>query len=192
MGMQNSGGAFNQDIFLAKRFLDLKEENSLDTVIETGTYHGVTTEWFANNFDNVYTVECNETYYNEAKNRISGYSNVKNYLMDSPVFLERILSEIEDENTIVFLDAHWYTNPVLDELEAIRKSGKKPILAIHDFKVPDREDFGYDIYPEQGIIYEWGWIEDRIKSIYGEDFEKYYNEEAVGAKRGCIFIKPKK
>ena len=192
MGMQNSSGAFNQDVHLANKFLQLKDENQLDTVIETGTYHGVTTEWFANNFSKVYTVECNETYYRESQERVSKYPNINHNLMDSPVFLEKVLSEIDETKTIIFLDAHWYTNPVLNELDSIRKSGKKPILAIHDFKVPDRPDFGYDIYPDQGIVYEWKWIESHIRSIYGDDFEIFYNEEAVGAKRGCIFIKPKK
>jgi cephalosporin hydroxylase len=192
MPMLNSNGAFNQDIHLANKFTELVKEKNLDTVIETGTYHGVTTEWFANNFSKVYTVECNETYYNEALSRISRYQNVNHYLMDSPIFLEKILTYIDENKTIIFLDAHWYTNPVLKELEAIQRSGKKPILAIHDFKVPNKPDFGYDIYPEQGIVYEWKWIESHIRSIYGDNFEIFYNEEAVGAKRGCIFIKPKK
>lgn len=192
MSMQNPNGAFNQDIHLCQKFIDIKSHNDLDTVVETGTYHGVTTEWFAQNFNKVYTVECNEAYYKEALGRISKYQNIKHYLMDSPLFLEKILTEIDDNKTIIFLDAHWYTNPVLNELEAIKRSGKKPILSIHDFKVPNRPDFGFDVYPEQGIVYDWNWIEPHINSIYGSNYEVFYNQEAVGARRGCIFINPKK
>lgn len=190
--MKNPNGAFNEDSYMGSKFLEIKEKFNLDTVIETGTYHGVTTRWFANNFKNVYTVECNESYFEEAKKNIGSCLNVKSYLQDSPLFLSQILNKIDSEKTIVFLDAHWYTNPVLNELDAIKESGKKPILAIHDFKVPNRPEFGYDVYPDQGIVYEWEWIENHIKSIYGDDFYVEYNQEAEGAMRGCIFIFPKK
>lgn len=188
--MKNPNGAFNEDSYMKSKFLEIKEKFNLDTVIETGTYHGVTTEWFANNFNSVYTVECNEVYFEEAKKNISSYSNVKSYLEDSPLFLEMVLNLVDSKKTIVFLDAHWYTNPVLKELESIKKSGKTPILAIHDFKVPNRPDFGYDIYPDQDIVYEWEWIEGHIRSIYGNNFDIEYNQEAEGAMRGCIFIFP--
>lgn len=191
--MENPGGAFNEDSYMESKFLDIKNKYSLDTVIETGTYHGVTTEWFAHNFDKVYTVECSETYYNEAQKRIGGYSNIHSHLKDSPVFLKEILGIIEDKKTIIFLDAHWYTNPVLNELDAIKESGKKPIIAIHDFMVPNRPEFGYDIYPDQNIVYNWEWIQGKIESIYGKDgYIKEYNTEATGAMRGCIFIYPNK
>jgi len=192
MNLPNSGGAFNQDRFLAAKFLQLKDQYSLTTVIETGTYHGITTEWLSSNFEKVYTVECNSSFYDESKKRISGLENISHFLMDSPLFLARILPTIDASKTIVFLDAHWYTNPVLQELAAIKKSGKKPILAIHDFKVPDKPDLGYDIYPEQGIVYEWQWIEPLINSIYDGAYSIEYNTEAEGAMRGCIFIFPKK
>ena len=40
------------------------------------------------------------------------------------------------------------------------------------------------------VVYEWDWIKDRISEIYGK-FEYYYNREAAGMKRGCVFIVPK-
>jgi hypothetical protein len=191
--MQNPNAAFNEDHFMSEKFLDIKNKYTLDTVIETGTYHGVTTEWFAHNFDKVYTVECSQPYYEEAQKRIGSYSNVHSYLKDSPVFLKEILSTIQDNKTIIFLDAHWYTNPVLNELDAIKESGKKPIIAIHDFMVPDHPEFGYDIYPDQNIVYNWEWIQGKIESIYGKSgYTKEYNNEATGAMRGCIFLFPNK
>jgi hypothetical protein len=114
-------------------------------------------------------------------------------LGDSPEYLKNVLSTIDDSKTILFLDAHWYTNPVLAELYAIKESGKLPILAIHDFMVPDHPEFGYDAYPDQDIVYNWEWIEDHINSIYGKDgYTKDYNTEATGAMRGCLFIFPNK
>lgn len=190
MELPNSGDAFNQDRFLAAKFLQLKDKYNLTTVVETGTYHGITTEWLSFNFEKVYTVECNESFYNISQSRISELANVKSFLMDSPLFLEKILPEVDESNTIIFLDAHWYTNPVLNELAAIKRSGKKPILAIHDFKVPGKPDLGYDSYPSEGIVYEWSWIERHINLIYGNSYSIFYNSEAEGAMRGCIFIIP--
>jgi hypothetical protein len=188
-----ANGAFNQDDYMSEKFLEIKTNFNLNTVIETGTYHGTTTKWFSDNFDTVHTVEVKPEHYEIAFEKIGSIPNIKMNLKDSPVFLEEVLESIEEDKTIIFLDAHWYTNPVLDELDAIKKSGKKPILAIHDFMVPDHPEFGYDVYPDQGITYDWDWIKERIESIYGEDqYTKEYNSIATGAMRGCIFIYPKK
>jgi hypothetical protein len=178
---------------MCKKFLDIKKEFDLNTVIETGTYHGTTTRWFSENFDVVHTVEVKPEHYEVALENIGKIPNIKMNLKDSPEFLEEILASVDDNKTILFLDAHWYTNPVLDELDSIKNSGKKPIIAIHDFMVPDHPEFGYDIYPEQYIIYNWDWIKGKVESIYGENgYTKEYNSIAEGAMRGCIFIYPKK
>jgi hypothetical protein len=184
---------FNADLYLEKKFYDIKEKFKITTVIETGTFHGATTIWFSENFEKVYTVECNKTYFEESGNNIGNRSNVIRKLQDSPEFLKEVLPLIEDHKTLIFLDAHWYTNPVLSELDAIKNSGKKPIIIIHDFMVPDRPEFGYDVYPDQGIVYNWEWIREKIEDIYGHDeYHKEYNTQATGAMRGCLFIFPKK
>lgn len=183
---------FNADLYLEKKFMEIKGEFGITTVIETGTFHGATTIWLSENFDNVYTVECNKQYYDESGNNLENRVNVTRRLQDSPEFLKEILPYIDDQKTLVFLDAHWYTNPVLNELIAIKNSGKKPIIIIHDFMVPEHPEFGYDIYPEQGIVYNWEWIKEKIEDIYGPTgYYKEYNTKAAGAMRGCLFIFPK-
>ncbi len=190
--MKTEDNAFNRDIFLVKKFLAIKDQYSLDTVIETGTFKGSTTSWFCENFDNVYSVECNREYYEESKKNLERFKNLTLNLEESPNFLSKVLPKIDDKKTIIFLDAHWYTNPVLAELQNIKRSGKKPIIAIHDFMVPDHPEFGYDVYPNQGIVYNWEWIEKYIENIYGSNgYIKEYNTQATGSMRGCIFIFPK-
>jgi cephalosporin hydroxylase len=183
--------AFNNDSYLEEKFLAIKDGFDLDTVIETGTYHGTTTAWFSKHFKDVYTIESQPAHFEEAAKNIGHIDNIKMELGDSPEFLKEVLSSIDDTKTIIFLDAHWYTNPVLAELEAIKESGKLPILAIHDFMVPDHPELGYDAYPDQGIVYNWEWIESHINSIYGENgYTKDYNTQATGSMRGCLFIFP--
>ena len=67
------------------------------------------------------------------------------------------------------------------------------ILANHDFMVTDNPEFGYDVYPDQGIIYNWEWIKEKIDFIYGiDEYTKEYNTKATGAMRGCVFVYPNK
>lgn len=191
--MYEEKNAFNGDVHLAKKFLQIKKDFSISTIIETGTFHGKTTEWFSRNFDYVYTAEVKPEHYQIAAESLSSLDNVKMFLDTSPSVLQQVLPVIDENKSIIFLDAHWYTNPVLDELVQIKKSGKKPILAIHDFQVPEHPELGYDQYPDQGIVYNWEWIQNHIESIYGSDgYIKEYNEIATGAMRGCLFIFPKK
>ena len=50
MGMAFDKAPFNEDSYMEKEFLSIKDKYKIDVVVETGTYHGVTTEWFAKNF----------------------------------------------------------------------------------------------------------------------------------------------
>lgn len=186
--------AFNTDYKLAERFIFMKSKYGIKTAIETGTYHGDTTSWLAENFETVYTVEYDKRYLDVAQSKISQYDNIKSYLGSSTDYLGKFLEECKDNGEIIiFLDAHWYANPVLQELERIKESGLKPIIAIHDFKVPGRPDLGYDEYPNQNIVYEWEWIRERIESIYGiGQFDIEYNSYSDQNMRGCIFLLPKK
>lgn len=189
--MIGEGQPFNGDIHLQDEFIRLKSHFNIKEVIETGTYHGDTTLWLAHNFDVVHTIETNPTHINVAGPKLKDQKNVTLWVGSSAERLGDVIEHCETVRPLIFLDAHWYANPVLKELDQIAELGSKPILVIHDFKVPDHPDFGYDVYPNEKIIYEWDWIKSRIDKIYGEDgYRHYYNTKATGAKRGCVFIIP--
>jgi hypothetical protein len=182
---------FSGDKYLAETFLTLRDLFNIKTVIETGTYKGATTLWLNEHFEDVHTTEIDERLYPELRKTFKG-TNIKLWCAGSEEALPEILAYISDKQPLIFIDAHWYKNPVLAELKAIAEAGIKPIIAIHDFKVPNYSEFGYDTYPQQGITYEWQWIEKHIESIYGKGgYEYFYNEKAEGDKRGCVFIYPK-
>ncbi len=190
------GQPFNGDIYLADEFRKLRDKHGINYVIETGTYHGHTTQWLAENFKQVYTIESNikhikiagEYWQSKPNSRVN---SIGLFEADSSVYLIDVINEVPEKSPLmIFLDAHWYANPVLAELDQIKESNRKPVLVIHDFKVPGHPELGYDIYPDQGIVYEWSWIEDKIKAIYGDSYIKYYNSKATGAARGCLFIEP--
>lgn len=180
---------FNGDTFLQEKFISLRDEKNITTVIETGTYKGTTTKWLAENFRNVLTVEYNKTLFEEYD--FDEYPNITSWLGSSADLLPLMIKVAEfkirdDENYLVFLDAHWYANPLQKELEAIAAAKKKPILVIHDFKNPFDDTMGYDQYPEQGIVYDYNYVRDFLKNIGEYDTE--FNKEATGARRGCLFV----
>lgn len=188
---QNKLG-FEGDTFLKETFKNIVKDFNINHIIETGTYHGYTTKHLAKMVDRVDTIEVVELNYLTALKHLKRLKNVNCYIGNSSELLESVLP-IQPTNLFCFLDAHWQQyNPLIDELKVIAKSGLKPIIAIHDFKVPNRDDLGYDVYKQTGIVYEWNWIAKSIEAIYGKDgYSIKYNDKSTGAKRGVIFIFPK-
>ena len=193
---QNALG-FEGDTFAKQKFQQLCEQFKIHTIYETGTYMGGTTKQLATMAKQVHSIEINEANCNKAKLNLQAVDNVNLHFGSSETILDNLLSAINPKaptknNIFCFLDAHWNEyNPLLDELAVIAKHKLKPVIAIHDFKVPNNSTLGFDTYGK--IVYEWSWIASSIDAIYGKD--KYvieYNSEATGAKRGIIYIYPKK
>lgn len=143
-------------------------------------------------------------------------TNVRIFLGDSPLILNKILPTLKG-NTLFFLDAHGGNHwPILDELKVISKFPhlKKSVIVIHHFYVPSK-NFGFDSYYHNsnsslelflkkmiGFLgkllkmrliekqkLDYGFVEKSIKEI-NPSFKYYYNSKAEGAKRGVIFIHP--
>lgn len=192
---------FNGDTFLCEEIVKLKERHKIEKAIELGTCLGSTALFLGGVFRIVATTEINREFYNIAYERLHVEGKIYNtakaegvipYNEDSRSILEFLLPS--NDPILIFIDSHWGpSNPLLQELDIIAQSGNKNvIMVIHDFKVPGHPELGWDEYAEQGIVYEWSWIESRIEKIYGKgNFNHYYNSEATGAMRGVVFIEPK-
>lgn len=125
--------AFNGDIYLAKEFTEIKSRFNIQTVIETGTNYGDTTEWLCWAFPQVRTIEIDEGYHAIAQARLSIYKNCEAILGDSSKILGKVLSGCQPP-LLVFLDAHWNKhNPLIDELGQIARYGGSTVIVIHDF-----------------------------------------------------------
>lgn len=179
---------FNGDVFAQEEFANLIKDYKVKTVIETGTYKGITTKYLSSVSANVISIEIGPKRLQQAQTNNKGKNNIQFYLGNSPEILKQILPI--KEKCLFFLDAHWNNyNPLLDELKVIAEHKMKPIIAIHDFKVPDNKELGYDSY--KGQDYEFAWIEKSLEAIYGKGgYKYYYNQRATGAKRGIIYIVP--
>jgi hypothetical protein len=192
--MPHQRKAFNGDGFLAAKVLDFRDRFKIDAVVETGTCLGSSTLWFADHFRYVSTMETHEPFHNVAKARPRNpLSSVDFILGSSHMWLlpaMRQATNMDSSKTIlVFLDAHWEKFcPLMEELAAIRESGQKPVIMIHDFKVPGHPELGFDCMPD-GRPFELEMIAEALDQIYGVEGWLYeYNQVAAGARRGCVFI----
>lgn len=186
----NTKGPFNGDGFLLADFKAMVDKHGIKTIVETGTHLAETAEVLADMAETVYTFETNKNWFRGSQRVLAKKKNVKLFNMNSVDGLKKYLPEME-KPIMFFLDAHWDSyNPLLDELAEIAKAGLRPVIVIHDFKVPNRPDLGFDSYKGQDYTFEW--IHDSIYAIYGEyGYSFHYNDKAEGAKRGVIFVYPK-
>jgi len=187
---------YNNDIFAQQEAMFLMKKWNLKKACETGTCLGSTTMFLANMFECVSTIEISHQYLGIAHQRFEqgGYKNIKVYRGDSGNELRLMIKENQlADNTLFFLDSHWSNHcPLLDELDQIAEAGIKPVIMIHDWKVPKESRLGYDSYNGQEFTTEW--IVPHLNKIYGEGgYDYYYNSEdkASGAMRGIIYITPK-
>jgi hypothetical protein len=182
----------NGDTYALQEFLNLKEKYNITTLVELGSCVFGSTKWFGENFDRVITVEINSDFRNIGLQRASGLNNIVSYLGDSVNMLGIMLSECNDK-TCIFIDSHWQTLPLFDELKIIKQSGIKPCIVVHDCYVPNQVELGYDEY--DGVAISLSSMQPYIDDIYGEDgYDYHYNTNATATevKRGIIYIYPKK
>lgn len=185
--------AFNGDVFIEKKFIELKEQFQLTTAIETGSCFFSTAKWLGENFDNVYTVEKNQEFAKYGIPKVEGMPNVHWSIGDSINWLPILTHKVIEDKCIFFLDAHFEKHcPLLDELEIISNMAliNPPVIAIHDFKTPNAE-LGYDSW--NGKDFDFELIQDSVKKleyVYDCTYKAQYNNEAVGAKRGIVYLCP--
>src|SRR5690349_572773 len=89
-------------------FLYVKKTYQIKTVVETGTYTGLTTAFFGAVFDRVHTIEIVPEHYEESKQCLSDYLNVHCHLGSSPEIMQTLLPTISQEPVLFYLDAHGY------------------------------------------------------------------------------------
>lgn len=186
--VQNINGriAFEGDSYIGAELIKLRDKFGIKYCIETGTQYGATTKSLKGIFEKIISIEADKEFLEMAKQNIADDNVI---LMEGKS--EDVLKDITHDNSIYYLDAHGCNIggcPLKQELEIIgSKNYKNVSIAIHDFKVPDK-DFGFDEYDYELKFEE---IEKYLHIIYPDGFDFNYNEKADGAYRGIIYIYPK-
>jgi hypothetical protein len=170
--------------------LELSKKFNVKIFFETGTFHGLSSKIVSKYFDSVITVENNEEFYQISLNNLKEVNNCTVYLGNSPEIMKQHLKK-DDSSVFFFLDAHWYDYwPILDELEIIREKNIKPVIAIHDFYVPDENGnakFGFDSYLNQALNLDY--IKPSLEKIYENQYEIKYSTTSTN-NSGVIYIYP--
>jgi hypothetical protein len=115
-----------------------------NTMIETGTYLGVTTKRCAPHFQKVYTIELDPQLADQAREFLRAQKNVEVLQGDAVKVLNQIL-ETNVGDTLVFLDGHFsggvtacgdLPEPAIEELEILSKHKDKIAgIIIDDFRL---------------------------------------------------------
>lgn len=153
-----------------RRILELCEE-SYTTIIETGTFLGESTRFFASHFQQVYTIEVSDMLYARARDKLAQLANVEVLHGDSGVVLESLMTRI-DSPCVIYLDGHYSGGvtsqgskkvPIYEELHHIFCHPVKNHLVVID----DARCFiGRDGYPRLGELLEF------IRTEAGDDHYK--------------------
>ncbi|MGV8130702.1 MAG: hypothetical protein ACP5N7_01205 [Candidatus Pacearchaeota archaeon] len=190
--MPRQATPFNGDFYVVNEFLKLRANYNIKRVVELGTCVGGSTKFFGENFDHVDTIEIMPDFQEIAKSRCEDLDNIIFHLGSTIDELPKVLKNCTNE-TILFIDSHWNTLPLFDELSIIANSGLKPCIVVHDCLVPDEPNLGYDSY--QGVDISYDVMKKYLDAIYGEEgYSYYYNSDALSTevKRGILYCTPNK
>lgn len=185
---------------LSEEFLkEMVDLFSVDVFVESGTFFGGTTEEAAKYFRQVHTIELCPNLYRKAVLRFLGRNNIHVYLGDSSKLIPEILPNIRGK-IMFWLDGHYSegmtakgdkNTPIVEELEAIKKSGiKDAVILIDDIRcfqeVDDRpENQSLKNYPSVAQL-------EKLVLAINKDYQFYvYGDTAIAyPKSDGIIVSP--
>jgi hypothetical protein len=184
------GGPLNGSLARLAAFNELKQRCSFAAVVETGTYRGESTIFFASSGGPVYTSEVNARYFGYARLRLWSRSNVHFCLGDSRQFLRRLIrdSTVPKDSVFFYLDAHWHDDlPLREEVDLIFRHWTRPVVMVDDFQVPDDSGYHYDDYG-QGKKLSLEYLNPVAHLGLIPFFPVLPSSEEIGLKRGWVVL----
>jgi hypothetical protein len=159
-------------------------------IVETGTFIGNTTKFFAEFGVPVYTAEKKPRYHAFAEERFrSAGDRVHVVLADSRALLRQMAGDpsIPKEGVFFYLDAHWYSDlPLAEEIDMIFGSWQRSVIMIDDFAVPG-DSYDYDDYGAGAVLND-----EYLDTLGRSDMLRFYPSlpasQETGAKRGCVVL----
>jgi hypothetical protein len=186
-----SGGPLNGQYVRQQIVLQLLRAVPFEAIVETGTYRGSSTEFFATQSRvPVHTVESFPRFFYYSKLRFRRRPHVRVACGDSREFLRRLDKDPTFPKHLVFfyLDAHWYEElPLREEVELITGSWKDAAIMIDDFEVPGDTGYGFDNYgPDKRLCLEY------LPPLSSLGMTAYFpavpSTKETGPRRGCVVL----
>jgi len=186
---------FNDQERRTEMMLELVASFEPEVIIETGTYQGATTEWFADNSNaQIITVESSEWFFSYAEYRLSQIPQIEIIFGDSVSALQDLSTKTDlvAQRTFFYLDAHWNDYlPLADEINLIMAHWLDFIIVIDDFEVDDDDGYTFDDYgPGKRLD------KTLIPANHRDQLFAYYpnakSSDETSHKRGVIILAPQK
>jgi predicted O-methyltransferase YrrM len=143
---------FNGQLKRQEIFKEIITSFKISEVIETGTFIGRTTGFFASQLPEaiIHSCELSPQFHALAKQRLKNFNNISLVCADSRTFLnnlKEVLPSEESNVTFVYLDAHWHADlPLKGELEILVSKRCNAIIMIDDFEVLGDSGYNFDDY----------------------------------------------
>jgi hypothetical protein len=184
------GGPFNGQIARQDLVEKIIQVWSPDTVIETGTFRGVTTEWFAKcTLVPIYSCEKNKRFFLQSRQRLANFKNIHLVMQDSRDFIRDIANtEVSKKKVLFYLDAHWEQDlPLREEISIIFQSFEYPCVIVDDFKIPFDSGYSFDDYgPGKTLSLEI--LEGLLSPEIQVAFPSTASNLDTGACRGAVIL----
>lgn len=187
------GGAFNGQNGRRAIFNALLAVHKPSAILETGTFRGTTTEYFASTGLPVRTVEGVARNYGFARARLLRHRNVVVAHGDSRALLRDWVGSpsapFHGQPVFAYLDAHWNADlPLAEELDLLFANCPHAIAMIDDFEVPGDAGYAFDDYGG-GKALNASYIADVVAG-YGlaELYPALASAQETGARRGCVVL----
>lgn len=183
------GGPMNGQAGRLRICREIMTTLSPTAIVETGTFRGTTTEFFAQFAVPVYSVEAEPRFHHFAACRFRESNRVHLALGDSRSFLSRLAADptVPKNNVFFYLDAHWNADlPLAQEITTIFANWQQAVIMVDDFEVPG-DSYAYDDYgPGAALNAEY------LDRLNRTDMHRFYPSlraaGETGAKRGCVVL----
>ena len=139
-----------------KAIESFKERFNLNTLVETGTFLGDMAYSQRNNFKRIISIELDEVYFKDAREKFKDCNNIEIIHGDSGKVLKQIINK-QDEPCLFWLDGHYSAGftakgeletPILAELETILNNDFQHVVLIDDARCFT----GKNDYPAIGFL----------------------------------------
>lgn len=182
------GGPMNGQVARQNITRDLFRAITFESVVETGSFRGITTQFLAALTDRrIVGIEAVARFADFARRRCINYDNVQIVESDSRSQLKSLLPELAGP-AFFYLDAHWYRDlPLHDELWLIADSGIPAVVMVDDFEVPGDAGYGFDDYGDAKRL-----SREILVGAGADDWGLFYpsvpSSQETGVRRGCVVI----
>ena len=159
-------------------------------IVETGTFIGATTKFFAEFNIPVHSVEADEGVLAIAKiNTRRAADKISFTLSDSRSFLRKLASDpnLAKSRIFFYLDAHWNADlPLADEISIIFDTFDEAVIMIDDFHVPG-DSYTYDDYGP-GAALNSAYLDAMKRTDVFRLYPSLPAAQETGARRGCVVL----